>query len=414
MNRIIAAILVSVTLAGTSVAADWPQWRGPKRDGVSKETGLLKEWPKEGPPLRWERKDLGTGYSSPIVVNGAVYIQTTKGADEFTVALDEKTGQEIWSTNIGNIGKNQGPQYPGTRATPTFDNGKLYCLSSDGELNCLTVKDGSQVWQKSLRKEFEGKVGMWAYTESVLIDGDALVCTPGGEKATLAKLNKDTGKTIWTCAVPGGDLADYASIVIVEGGGRKQYVKYLRKNFVGVDAKTGEFLWKNSKTQDAGIGASVLTPVVAGSRVFVSSQRTGGAAFDLVADGTGVTPNEAFYDKKLCPSLGGAVLIDGYLYATNSNELFCVDFKTGKIMWSDRSVGAASLCAADGMLYVRGYYQPGEIALVKPDSTGYKEISRFKQPDKTKTQGWPHPVVANGGFYVRDMDILLCFDVKAK
>ena len=405
-------MLVCVSLAGSSPAADWPQWRGVNRDGISKETGLLKEWPKDGPPLRWERKDLGTGYSSPIVVKGVVYIQTTKGNDEFTVALDEKTGKEIWSTNIGKVGKNIGQQYPGTRATPTFDHGKLYSLSSDGELNCLTAIDGKTIWQKSLRMEFDGKVGWWAYSESVLIDGDALVCTPGGEKATLAKLKKETGETIWTCAVPGGDLADYASIMAVEGGGRKQYVQYLRKNFVGVDAKTGEFLWKNSKTQD--IGASILTPVVDGDRVFVSGSRTGGAAFDLKSEGTGVTANEAYFDKKLCPSLGGAVLLDGFLYGTNANELFCADFKTGKVMWSDRSVGSASLCAADGMLYVRGYNQPGDIALVKPDSSGYKEISRFKQPDKTKTQGWPHPVVSNGGFYVRDMDILLCFDVKAK
>jgi outer membrane protein assembly factor BamB len=409
MKRLSAAALAAV-MASVATASDWPQWRGPNRDGISKESGLLKEWPKDGPPIRWKRTDLGTGYSSPVVVAGVVYIQTTKENDEFTLALDEKTGETKWTAPIGKVGKNQGPQYPGTRATPTFDAGKLYCLSSDGELNCLNAADGKQVWQKSLRTAFDGKVGMWAYTESVLIDGDFLVCTPGGEKATLAKLKKATGETVWTCAVPGGDLADYASVMPVTVNGKKQYVQYMRKALVGADAETGAFLWKHTRTQDA--GASILTPVVSGSMVFVSGSRTGGAGLDLATGEAGF--KELYFDKKLSPSLGGAVLLDGYLYATNTNELFCADFKTGAIKWSDRSVGAASVCAADGMLYVRGYNMPGEIALVKPDPAGYKEVSRFKQPDKSKTQGWPHPVVANGGFYVRDMDVLICFDVKAK
>lgn len=409
MKRLYAATFVAVMASG-ALAADWPQWRGPNRDGVSAETGLLKSWPAAGPAVRWKRTDLGTGYSSPVVVAGVVYIQTTKGPDEFTLALDEKTGETKWTAPIGKVGKNTGPPYPGTRATPTFDAGKLYCLSSDGELNCLNAADGTQVWQKSLRTNFDGKVGNWAYSESVLIDGDALVCTPGGEKSTLAKLKKATGETIWTCAVPGGDLADYASVMPVTVNGKKQYVQYMRKALVGVDAETGAFLWKHSRTQDP--GASILTPVVSGSTVFISGSRGGGAGLDLASGENGF--KELYYDKKLGASLGGAVVIDGYLYASNPNELFCADFKTGEIKWSDRSVGAASVCVADGMLYVRGYNMPGEIALVKPDPAGYKEVSRFKQPDKSKIQGWPHPVVANGGFYVRDQDVLICFDVKAK
>lgn len=409
MNRIFAAAVV-VLVASHASAADWPQWRGPNRDGVSKETGLLDAWPADGPKVRWERIDLGTGYSSPIVVAGVVYIQTTKGNDEFTVALEETTGKDIWSTKIGGVGKNVGPNYPGTRATVTFDNGKLYCLASDGVLNCLDAKSGKSVWHKNLPKEFDGKVGNWAYTESILVDGDAVVCTPGGEKATLAKLKKDTGEVIWKSAVPGGDIADYASIMPVTVNGKKQYVQYMRKAFVGVDAETGKFLWKYTKTQDQ--GASILTPVVSGSRVFISGSRTGGAGLELNVPNPESGFEEKYFDKKLCPSLGGAVLHEGYLYATGGTQLFCADFKTGEIKWSDSSVGPASLCAADGKLYVRGYNLPGNIALVKLDPTEYKEISRFKQPHKSKIAGWPHPVVANGGFYIRDMDALICFDVK--
>jgi outer membrane protein assembly factor BamB len=404
------AILALCSLASTALAADWPQWRGPDRTGISAETGLLKEWPKDGPPLRWKRTDLGIGYSSPTIVKGVVYIQTTKGNEEFAVALKEATGEQIWSTKIGTVGKNEGPQYPGTRASITVDGDRLFCLASDGELNCLTTK-GDIVWHVNFKKDFDGQVGMWAYTESVLVDGDAIVCTPGGSKATLAKLKKSNGEVIWKCAVPGGDLADYASIMIVEGGGRKQYVQYMRKALVGCDAKTGAFLWKHSRTQDP--GASILTPVVSGNKVFISGSRTGGAALELVASSAGVMPKELYFDKAIAPSLGGAILHDGHLYATAGTGLFCSDFATGKILWKDNSVGPASICMADGKLYVRGY-NSGDIALVQPDPKAYKELSRFKQPLKTKTTGWPHPVVANGGFYIRDMDVLLCFDVKAK
>ena len=406
----IAVLALMMGITSDLRAADWPQWRGPERTGISAETGLLKAWPKDGPALRWKRTDLGTGYSSPAVSKGVVYIQTTKGNDEFTVALQETTGQEIWSTKIGNVGKNEGPQYPGTRATPTVDGDHLDSLASNGELNCLTTK-GAVVWHTNLKAAFGGQVGMWAYTESILVDGDAIVCTPGGAAATLAKLKKSNGELIWKCAVPGGDLADYASIMVVEAGGRKQYVQYLRKALVGADAKTGEFLWKYARTQDP--GASILTPVVFENKVFISGSRTGGGQVELTASGNGVTAKEVYFDKALAPSLGGAILHKGHLYASAGTGLFCSNFATGKVKWKESSVGPASICMAEGKLYVRGY-NSGDIALVEADPEAYKEISRFKQPLKTKTTGWPHPAVSNGGFYIRDMDVLLCFDVKAK
>lgn len=410
MNRFIAIAAILSASSTAISAADWPQWRGPERTGISAETGLLKTWPKDGPELRWKRTDLGTGYSSAAVSKGVVYIQTTKGKDEFTVALKEKTGEEIWSTKIGQVGENKGPPYPGTRATPTVDGDHVYSLASDGELNCLTTK-GAVVWHVNLQKAFGGKVGAWAYTESVLVDGDAVVCTPGGETATLAKLKKSNGEVIWKCAVPGGDVADYASIMVVEAAGRKQYVQYMRKALVGADAKTGEFLWKYTRTQDQ--GASILTPVVFENKVFVSGSRTGGGQVELASSGGGVAATEVYFDKAIAPSLGGAVLYKGHLYASAGTGLLCADFLTGKVKWKDNSVGPASICLAEGKLYVRGY-NSGDIALVEADPEAYKEVSRFKQPLKTKTTGWPHPVVANGGLYIRDMDVLLCFDVKSK
>ena len=412
MLRLLSLSALSV-FASAAVAADWPQWRGPDRTGVSKETGLLKTWPEEGPKLRWKIADLGTGYSSPVVVKGVVYIQTTRKGEELVVALDEKTGKETWATKIGTVAPNFGvTQYDGTRATPTVDGDFLYCLASDGELNCVGT-DGKVKWHKNIKTEFDGEVGYWAYTESVLIDGDKLICTPGGSKATLAALKKTDGSVVWKSEVPGGDIADYASIMAVEAGGKKQYVQYMRKALVGVDAETGKFLWKYTKTQDP--GASILTPVVGDGKVFVAGSRTGGALLKLDADGDGVKATEVYFEKAYGPSSGGAVLADGHLYFTAGGQrdakLFCVEFATGKEKWKAECVGSGSVCAADGRLYVRGW--TGDIALVELNPAKYVETGKFKQPLKSKTTGWPHPIVANGGFYVRDMNVMLCFDVAA-
>ncbi len=410
MPRIALASLAVFALSLPAFAADWPQWRGPERTGISGDQGLLQEWPKDGPKLRWKITDLGTGYSSPAIAKGVVYIQTTRKGEEFVVALDEKTGKETWATKLGKVGANRGPQYPGTRATPTVDGDKLYCLASDGELNCLDIK-GTVIWHKNLAKDFDGEVGMWAYTESVLIDGDALICTPGGKKATLAALKKATGEVIWKSEVPGGDIADYASIMIVEAAGKKQYVQYMRKALVGVDAKSGKFLWKYDATQDQ--GASMLTPVVFKDKVFVAGARKGGGLVGLKADGENVSATQVYFDKAVAPGIGGAVLLDGYLYGYSGANLFCAEFATGKVLWKEASVGPASICFADGRLYVRGY-NSGEVALVEANPKEYVEKGRFKLSDKTKTPGWPHPVVANGGLYLRDMDYLFCYDVAQK
>lgn len=406
MTRLFYAFGLLGSLSLSLPAADWPQWRGPDRNGVSKDTGLQKEWPKDGPPLRWKAGGIGTGYSTPSVANGRVYVQTTKGNDEFALALDEKSGKELWSARIGGVGKNKGPQYPGTRSTPTVDGDHLYCLASDGELVCLD-STGKPKWQKSLPKDFEGQVGSWAYTESVLVDGDVVVCTPGGKAATLAALNKTTGEPVWKCAVPNGDVADYASIMAVEAGGIKQYVQFMRKGVVGVDAKTGKFLWRYAKTVD--MGANILTPIVLGNKVFTAGSRSGGGLVELTVEGNGVKATEVYFDKQVTPGIGGAVLVDGHLYGTTAQALFCAEFATGKVKWTDRSVGAASVCYADGRLYVRGH--GGDVVLVEPSPTEYREKGRFKQPDHGKQPAWPHPIVANGGFYLRDQGALLCYDV---
>ncbi len=407
MVRHILTYSVLFSLTVTLSAADWPQWRGPNRDGISHDTGLLQEWPKEGPKLRWKRTDIGPGYSSPTIVAGRVYIQTTKDKDEYALCLDERTGQDIWKTPIGKVGPNKGPQYPGTRSTPTIDGQHLYCLASDGQLVCLST-DGQVKWSRNLAKDFKGSVGNWAYTESVLVDGDAVICTPGGAEATLAALNKTTGETIWKCAVPDGDIADYASIMIVTAGGVKQYVQFMRKGVVACDAKTGKFLWRYNGTVD--FGANMLTPIVYQDKVYVSS-RSGGGMVEIHADGDKVVAKQMYLEKQLTGGIGGAVLIDGYLYGGTSNALFCADFRTGKVRWTEPKTGNVSVCYADGRVYARSH-NTGDVVIFEPNPKEYVEKGRLKQPDRSKTPAWPHPVVANGGLYLRDMSTLLCFDVK--
>jgi outer membrane protein assembly factor BamB len=399
-----------VLLTPIAAAADWPQWRGPNRDGVSKETGLLKEWPKDGPPLRWKATDIGTGYSTPAVVGGRVYLQTTVGNEEFALALNEADGKEVWKTGIGKVRPNVGPPYPGTRSTPTVDGDHLYCLASDGQLACLDTA-GKTKWTKNLMTDFAGKVGNWAYSESVLVDGDLVVCTPGGKKAALLAVNKKTGEPVWMTERDEEEIADYASIMPVETERGKEYVQFFRGGVIGVDAKTGKFLWRYKATID--MGANILTPVVRGNKVFTSGSRAGGGLIELVATTDGVEAKEVYFEKKIAPSIGGAVLVDGHLYAASGRSLVCAEFATGKIKWTDDSVGAASLCAADGMLYARGY-NTGDVALVELNPAKYVEKGRFRQANQSKFPSWPHPIVANGGLYLRDQDVLASYDVKAK
>jgi outer membrane protein assembly factor BamB len=287
----------------------------------------------------------------------------------------------------------------------------MYCLASGGELVCIDLVAGAIKWKKNLRSDFSGADGNWAYSESVLIDGDALVCTPGGGTASLAALNKLTGDTIWKSSIPEGGTAEYASIMIAKLDAGKEYITFLRNGLVGVDAQSGKKLWMYSKTIDP--GANILTPIVVGDRIFSAGSRSGGGVVQLKSGGDGVTAEQMYFDNKVAPSIGGAVLVDGNLYGTNQQSLFCADFANGQVKWTDHSVGPSSICFADKRLYVRGY-NSGEVALVEPSPESYREISKFKQPDRSKVTAWPHPVVANGGLYLRDQDVLLCYDVKAK
>ena len=397
-------------------ASDWPQWRGPNRNGMSEEKGFLKEWPKNGPELVWRASDIGRGYSTPAVVGDRLYVLGSEGTDnEFVEALSTKDGKKLWTTKLGAVGKpKQNPNFPAARSTPTVEGKVLYALGSDGDLVCVETAHGKIAWKKNLQTDFGGKPGTWAYAESPLIDGDTLVCTPGGSEATIVALDKKNGNVLWKCALPEGDEAAYSSAIVVETGGTKQYVQLLQKGLVGVDAKTGKFLWRYSKPVSV-YGANIPTPLASGDTVFVGSAGTGGGAVKIGFKEGKLEPEQLYFGPKYPTAIGGAVKIGDYLYGTTGQALECIEFATGKVKWEDRSVAPGSLCYADGLLFLHG--ENGDVALIEASPDGYHEKGRFTpadQPAKANQmeKAWAYPVAADGRLYIRDHGSLWCYNIK--
>lgn len=409
--------LIPLLLGNAMVlASDWPQWRGPNRNGISQETGLRKEWPAGGPPLVWKATGIGRGYSTPAVVGDRLYVDGSEGVEnEFVEALAVKDGKKIWSARLGAVGQpKQQPNFPSARSTPTVESEFLYALGSDGDLACVSTADGKIKWKKNLQTDFGGKMGHWAYAESPLVDGDTLVCTPGGSTATIVALNKSSGEVLWKCALPEADDAAYSSAIIVETGGIRQYVQLLQKGLVGVEAKTGKFLWRYAKPVSV-FDANIPTPVAGDGMVFAGSAGTGGGAVRLNVQDGKVTPKQLYFGPKYPTAIGGAVKIGRVLFGATGQALECLDFASGEIKWDDRSIAPASICYADGRLYLHG--EDGAVALIEASAEGYREKGRFAppgQPAKANAmeKAWAYPVVANGRLYIRDHDLLWCYDIR--
>ena len=414
-------VLCVLTLAAgcgfVAWAADWPQWRGPDRTAISEESGLLEEWPPGGPELLWQVHDIGEGYGAPAVAGSRVYVVSNRGLDnEFVAALAVEDGREIWSTSIGKVGNpDQQPPYPLARSTPTVDGDVLFALSSDGELAAIQTATGEILWRKSLRESLAGVPGRWAYAESPLIDGDVLVVTPGGAEATIAALDKQSGETIWKAAIPGGDAAGYSSAIVTEAAGRKQYVQFVDKGVVGVDAENGEFLWRYEGTASG--PANIPTPVAQGDHVYSSNaRRFGGGLVRLSPGADGVAAEEVYFARGVPHTMGGQVLLEGILYGTNSDGLVAADFLTGQVHWQAPEGGPGSILYADGHLYV--HYENGDVALVEATPEAYREKGRFTPPDQPehprgpREMAWAYPAVAGGRLYIRDLGTLWCYDVR--
>lgn len=405
----VARLLVSVVAAGAvsaALAADWPQFRGPERTGLSKETGLLKSWGTSSPKLAWKATGLGEGHTTISVAKGKIFGMGLMGEDEKVWALDEKTGKPLWSTKIATKIELQGRQGGlGSRATPTVEGNFLYTVGVAGDVVCLKVSDGSLVWRKSLVTDFGGQVPVWGYSESPLIDGDKLIVTPGGQNAMVA-LNKRTGETIWKS--PLRNRVSYSSALTATIAGKKQYIQFLGSGVFGLSAEDGKPIW--SYTNPGGgewrdINCSM--PVYRDGLVFAATAYQKGGGLVKPAEGPA---QELYFLREMQNHHGGMVLVGDHLYGTGNNSLMCVEFATGKIVWESRSPGKGSITYADGMLYCRG--ERGTITLVEANPKEYIQKGQFEQPDRTREPAWAYPVVANGKLYIHDQDTLLCYEVK--
>lgn len=389
---------------------DWPHWRGPARDDVSQETGLLKAWPEGGPKLLWLSHEVGIGYSGPAIVGGRLFTAGAENKKDQLLCLEVTTGKRIWAAPIGDFYKND--MGSGPRATPTVDGDCVYVMGGHGDLICAAASDGKIVWRRSM-KEFGGETPRWGYSESVLIDGDRLICTPGGPNGTVAALNKMTGQTLWQSKEI-TDPSHYSSVSLLEMAGGHQYVQIAKTNVFGVSATDGKVLWRQNFP-----GLTVIpTPIVQSPFVYVTAGQ--GAGCKLLKIGAGNEAEVVYENKVMKNQHGGVVLLDGYLYGhSDPNGWVCQNFLTGAQVWAERNrLGKGGLTCAEGLLYCQEETK-GDVALVEASPKAWHEVSRFKltpQSTQRSPQGliWTHPVVSNGRLYLRDQELQFCFDVRAR
>jgi len=405
---VLGAACAVVTLSAQSAPTDWPQWRGLDRNGISRETGLLREWPRSGPTLTWSAPQLGAGYGSVAVAGARVFVQGMKNRQSVVTSLDRATGKPAWTVALGSAEEND--RGSGPRSTPSVDGNRVYVLTETGDLVCLLVADGKVVWRRNILREFNGRNINWLISESPLVDGDRIIVSPGGRNAGMVALDKMTGATIWV-AKELSDEAGYASPVVAEVQGVRTIMTMTGNAGIGVRATDGKVMWRYSNV--ANNTANITTPIYSNGRVFFSSAYgTGGALLALKASGgESVTAQEVYFTRNMQNHHGGVVLVDGYLYGFNNSSLTCLEFDTGKVMWRDRSVGKGSVAYADGRLYVLS--EDNVVGLVEASPKAYRETGRFTIAD----QGWPswaHPVISGGQLFVRNQNVLASYDVRAK
>jgi len=407
---IVAAALIGASFsvrAQSPAPADWPQWRGVNRDGISRETGLLKEWPRSGPPVVWSAANVGEGYGSVSVRGDRVFVQGLENQRSVVTSLNRADGKVVWVRPLGAGGSND--RGSGPRGTPTADGDRLYVLTETGDLACLRIMDGTIVWQRNILKDFRGENPYWLISESPLVDGSMVIVSPGGRGAGIVALDKMTGKTVWQSAEL-SDGAGYSSAIVADVQGVRTVMALTAQAGVGVRATDGKLLWRVRNVANG--TANIATPVYADGRVFYTSgYDTGGALLTLRAAGGSVSATQAYFTRDMQNHHGGVVLVDGYLYGYSESILTCLEFATGKRMWRDRSVGKGSLSYADGNLYILS--ENNIVGLVEATPTAYREKGRFTIKDQG-LPSWAHPVIAGGRLFIRNQGTLTAYDIRSK
>ena len=386
----------------SAYAADWPQWRGPNRDGISKETGLLDSWPAGGPHLFWKTQGLGEGYSSFAVVGDRLYTQGQQGNQEFVIAFDTRTGKQLWKTPSGRAyheSRGHGP-----RGTPTIDGNRLYALAADGTLVCLDTATGERIWGMNIVERFGGHVPTWGISESPLLDGDRVIVTPGGPGASVVALDKIKGNLLWKSQ---SDPAGYSSPISFDASGSRKVVVFTARGAMGLDLTNGDLQWRYDKV--ANRTANIATPIVHDGFVFLSSDYgTGCALLKLTQGGRVGGASEIYFNRDMRNHYSTSVLIGDTVYGFSSGILTAMKFLTGEVAWRNRSVGKGSVTYAEGRLYALS--EEGVMGLIDATPEGYTERSRF-EIHRGSFPTWTPPVIANGKLYLREQDNLYCYDI---
>jgi outer membrane protein assembly factor BamB len=406
-SALIAGLAAFLACASVTMEAldDWPQWRGPRRDGVSAERGLLKTWPQTGPPLAWKASGAGQGYSSFAVAGGRLYTLGAREDREHVIAFDVATGKRLWDAPHGRRFAND--RGDGPRGTPTIDGTRVYAFGASGDLTALDAASGKIAWTVNVIRDFGGQNITWGLSESPLIDGDRIIISPGGAGSSVVALNKADGKLIWKTEA---DRAGYSSAVLHELGGVREAIVFTGQRAIGVNVANGRVLWSYDRV--ANRVANIATPIVRGNHVFLSSDYgTGAALLRLTAAGGGITAQEVYFTREMRNHHASSVLVGDHLYGFSSAILTAMRFDTGEVAWRDRSVGKGSLVHADDRLYL--FSEGGVVALAEANPQGYREHGRFSlQTGSLPT--WSHPVVSNGKLFLRDQDTIYAYDVRAK
>ncbi len=410
IGNIVALFLTILLTGGVCFADDWPQYRGPNRDGKSAETGLLQKWPEGGPRQLWSVEGLGTGFASAAVADGFIYTTGMLDSEGFLFAYD-LNGKFQWKVSYG---PEWNRSHKGTRTIPTVDADRVYVFSGTGVLACFDAKSGEKKWAVDTLEKFQGRNIMWGIAESVLIVGPCAICTPGGPDASVVALDKMTGKTIWTSKGLSENSA-YCTPALIEIRDTRLIVTMLKKSVVGLDAKTAKVLWKDNVKIGIGRANHPVTPLYHDGHVyFTAGYDKGGVKYKLSADGTEAT--KMWDDETLDVHHGGVVLVDGYIYGANwkgnaRGDWVCLDWDTGKVMYETKWNGnKGAIIYADNMLYCYDE-NTGDVALIKASPKSFEIVSSFRI---TRGSGkhWAHPAISDGRLYIRHGDVLMVYDIK--
>lgn len=400
---VVAGLLWAVAPVSNREMDDWPQWRGPNRDGKSQEQGLLQTWPAGGPPLLWKSAGAGEGYSSFSTSNGRLYTLGARGNTEYVIAYDMATGKQLWAREHGRRFSND--RGDGPRATPTIEGDKLYAFGASGDLSAMDAASGKTLWSVNVLKQFGGSNIRWGLSESPLVLSDRILVNAGAPGASIVAVRKSDGAPLWKSQ---RDEAGYSSAVIHQAGGVTEAIYFTAERALGLDVSDGRLLWSYDKV--ANRTANIATPIVRDNRVFLSSgYGTGAALLSLTPGGNGIAAKEVYFTRDMRNHHASSVLVGEHLYGFSDSILTAMDFATGNVAWRDRSVGKGSMVFADDRLYL--YSENGVVGLAEANPAGYREHGRFEIKTGSLPT-WSHPVVSNGTLFIRDQDTVYAYNVK--